>query len=213
MRRPSPARRPAARAGSGRCRAPRCRQNAAPMRTFRMRIMVFSLPVCSTFACHVRRSAGRQYTVARRDERPEFWRWPIAGIIACALWPPRTVSAHDIPNDVTVQAFVKPDGQRAPGAGARAAQGDARRRIPHARRRPARRGPRGHRPARRGDDLAGRTTSSCYEGDTRARRRRASPPCAPRCRPTSRSARTTRRSHTSPARRCRPTRSCSGARG
>jgi hypothetical protein len=33
-------------------------------------------------------------------------------VIACALWPVVDVSAHDIPNDVTVQVLVKPDGQR-----------------------------------------------------------------------------------------------------
>jgi len=33
-------------------------------------------------------------------------------VIACALWPAVDVSAHDIPNDVTVQVLVKPDGQR-----------------------------------------------------------------------------------------------------
>ena len=33
-------------------------------------------------------------------------------VIACALWPAVNVSAHDIPNDVTVQVLVKPDGQR-----------------------------------------------------------------------------------------------------
>ena len=37
--------------------------------------------------------------------------------------------AHDIPNDVTVQAFLKPDGQPAASAGARAAEGHARRRF------------------------------------------------------------------------------------
>jgi hypothetical protein len=34
-------------------------------------------------------------------------------VIACALWPAADLSAHDIPNDVTVQVLVKPDGQRA----------------------------------------------------------------------------------------------------
>jgi hypothetical protein len=29
----------------------------------------------------------------------------------CALWPPAAVSGHDIPNDVTVQVFVKPEGR------------------------------------------------------------------------------------------------------
>jgi len=33
-------------------------------------------------------------------------------VIACALWSAVDVSAHDIPNDVTVQVLVKPDGQR-----------------------------------------------------------------------------------------------------
>ena len=54
-------------------------------------------------------------------------RWPVA---ASGARRAGAVSAHDIPNDVTVQAFVKPEGQRAAAAGARAAQGDARHRLP-----------------------------------------------------------------------------------
>jgi hypothetical protein len=36
----------------------------------------------------------------------------VLAVIACALWPAADLSAHDIPNDVTVQVLVKPDGQR-----------------------------------------------------------------------------------------------------
>jgi hypothetical protein len=33
-------------------------------------------------------------------------------VTACALWPAAALWAHDIPNDVTVQVLLKPDGQR-----------------------------------------------------------------------------------------------------
>jgi HupE / UreJ protein/Cytochrome C oxidase, cbb3-type, subunit III len=55
------------------------------------------------------RPAGRQYTLRAMVS------WPrattiLAAIVAFGLvYPPRALLAHDIPNDVTVQAFVKPD--------------------------------------------------------------------------------------------------------
>jgi HupE / UreJ protein len=33
-------------------------------------------------------------------------------VAGCVVWPAARASAHDIPNDVTVQVFVKPEGQR-----------------------------------------------------------------------------------------------------
>ena len=38
--------------------------------------------------------------------------WIAAFAVALILIPPRAALAHDIPNDVTVQAFVKPDGDK-----------------------------------------------------------------------------------------------------
>jgi hypothetical protein len=50
---------------------------------------------------------------SRTQPCSHVWRRAIVAVLAgVALGAPVYVSAHDIPNDVTIQAFVKPEGQR-----------------------------------------------------------------------------------------------------
>src|ERR1700722_3252730 len=39
-------------------------------------------------------------------------RGPVSGLVVALLFSPSLLSAHDIPSDVTVQAFLKPTGDR-----------------------------------------------------------------------------------------------------
>ena len=116
---------------------------------------------------------------------------------------------HDIPNDVTVQAFLRPDGNAA-SARARAARGHAGREL--------------SAPRPGALDLARVDAAlhdaarlwiadfvELYEGETRLADPR-SPPRGCRCPPIAPSPTTTRRCANSRARRCRPTRSSTGAR-
>src|SRR5207247_4268838 len=56
---------------------------------------------------------GKQSALAISHQPSAMTRIWIGALMAalCVLWSGAALRAHDIPNDVTVQAFVKPDGQ------------------------------------------------------------------------------------------------------
>jgi len=58
-----------------------------------------------------RRSLASDHTVKVARSRPNVAAWLLL-VAAVALWP-LTVPAHDIPSDVTIRTFLKPDGNRA----------------------------------------------------------------------------------------------------
>ena len=145
--------------------------------------------------------ATRHAAIARRRQPSPFWR----SLLALGGAAP---AAHDIPNDVTVQTFLKPEGQRlrllvrVPLGAMRDMDYPKPRR--HDERRSARPGRADTSAARRGDALAERLSSTCTRRPAarRAAGRLGARLAASR---TGRSPPTTRRSRTSPARGC-PTR-------
>src|SRR5687768_8137509 len=58
-----------------------------------------------------RRSLAGDHIVKVARSRPTVAAWLLL-VAAVALWP-LTVPAHDIPSDVTIRMFLKPDGNQA----------------------------------------------------------------------------------------------------